>query len=353
MQLKNNMAMREKVHSLRFNQDHGEGCFMCCMDSGVRIYNVEPLAEKAHLCESLVGSVSHGEMLHRTNLLAMVGGGAVPKYADNTVLIYDDCTSRLVLEFTFSAPVLAVRLRKDRLVVVCRRQIHVFSFPHSPRRLFTCETRDNPLGLCEVSPLPSADRHILCFPAHKLGAVQLVDLLTTESTVSQAPLTVQAHKSELACLSVNREGTLLATASHKGTLIRVFDTARRVLLAELRRGSDPATLYCINFSGDSEFICCSSDKGTIHIFALKDTQLNRRSTFSRIGFLGGYMESQWALANFTVPPECACVCAFGANSTVYAICVDGTFHKYVFKAAGCCNRESFDVYLDLVTDEEF
>lgn len=61
-----------------------------------------------------------------------------------------------------------------RLVVVCCRQIHVFSFPHSPRRLFTCETRDNPLGLCEVSPLPSADRHILCFPAHKVGAVQLV-----------------------------------------------------------------------------------------------------------------------------------------------------------------------------------
>lgn len=69
------------------------------------------------------------------------------------------------------------------------------------------------------------------------------DLLTTESTVSQAPLNIQAHKSELACLSVNREGTLLATASHKGTLIRVWDTARRVLLAELRRGSDPATLY--------------------------------------------------------------------------------------------------------------
>lgn len=29
------------------------------------------------------------------------------------------------------------------------------------------------------------------------------------------------------------------------------------------------------------------------------------------------MESQWALANFTVPPECACICAFGASSTVY------------------------------------
>ena len=69
------------------------------------------------------------------------------------------------------------------------------------------------------------------------------DLLTTETTVSQAPFTIPAHQSELACLSINREGTLLATASLKGTLIRVWDTARRVLLAELRRGSDPATLY--------------------------------------------------------------------------------------------------------------
>lgn len=41
---------------------------------------------------------------------------------------------------------------------------------------------------------------------------------------------------------------------------------------------DPATVYCINFSLDSDFLCCSSDKGTIHIFALKDSHLNRRST---------------------------------------------------------------------------
>lgn len=61
-----------------------------------------------------MGSVGHGEMLHRTNLLAMVGGGSMPRYADNTVLVYDDRTAKLVLEFTFAVPVLAVRLRKDR-----------------------------------------------------------------------------------------------------------------------------------------------------------------------------------------------------------------------------------------------
>ena len=38
-----------------------------------------------------------------------------------------------------------------QIVIVTRNQIHVFSFPNSPTKLFSLETRDNPLGLCEVS----------------------------------------------------------------------------------------------------------------------------------------------------------------------------------------------------------
>lgn len=33
-----------------------------------------------------------------------------------------------------------------------------------------------------------------------------------------------------------------------------------------------------------------------------------------------------------------------------AICVDGTFHKYVFTKDGNCNREAYDVYLDIGDD---
>ncbi|XP_066998614.1 WD repeat domain phosphoinositide-interacting protein 4 [Anabrus simplex] len=345
------MASGRGVISLRFNQD--QGCFTCCMESGLRIYNVDPLVEKAHYDLELMGSIAYCEMLHRTNLLAVVAGGSRPKFAENTVLVYDDATKKFVLEFTFTAPVKAIRLRRDKIIVALSHQIHVFSFPSPCQRLFTIETRENTLGLCEVSPIVTAERHLLAFPGHKLGSVQLVDLANTEAGISSAPVTINAHQGELACLAVNQQGTLVATASNKGTLIRVWDTLRRSLSAELRRGCDPATLYCINFSRDSEFLCCSSDKGTIHIFALKDTHLNRRSTFSKMGFLGNYVESQWGLANFTVPPECACICAFGSRSSVIAICLDGTFHKYVFNADGNCNREAFDVYLDVCDDDEY
>ena len=40
---------------------------------------------------------------------------------------------------------------------------------------------------------------------------------------------------------------MIASASEKGTLIRIWDTVRRVMLVELRRGSDNAVIYCINF----------------------------------------------------------------------------------------------------------
>lgn len=106
------MASGRGVINLRFNQD--QGCFTCCMESGVRVYNVDPLVEKAHFDMELMGSVARCEMLHRTNLLAIVAGGSRPKFAENTVLVYDDISKKFVLEFTFTTPVKAVRLRWDK-----------------------------------------------------------------------------------------------------------------------------------------------------------------------------------------------------------------------------------------------
>ena len=40
-------------------------------------------------------------------------------------------------------------------------------------------------------------------------------------------------------------------------------------MQELRRGSDQADIYCLTFDPVSRFLACASDKGTIHIFAIK------------------------------------------------------------------------------------
>jgi WD40 repeat protein len=39
----------------------------------------------------------------------------------------------------------------------------------------------------------------------------------------------------------------------------------------VRRGSDKAEIYSISFDKNSNWIACSSDKGTIHIFTVSKT----------------------------------------------------------------------------------
>lgn len=74
-----------------------------------------------------------------------------------------------------------------------------------------------------------------------------------EATSSSAPIILNAHQGEITCLALNRPGTLLASASSKGTLIRIWDTVRKTKIVELRRGSDPATLYWYVVS---HHLCC-------------------------------------------------------------------------------------------------
>src|SRR5882724_6610515 len=86
---------------------------------------------------SEVGTISIVEMLHRSNLIALVAGGNRQKYAENTVLVWDDALKKFVLELTFASPVLAIRFRRDKIFVVEKTRTHVFSFPDNIHKLLS------------------------------------------------------------------------------------------------------------------------------------------------------------------------------------------------------------------------
>ena len=82
-------------------------------------------------------------------------------------------------------------------------------------------------------------------------------------------LVIPAHDVEIGAMAVNPEGTLIASASGRGKVIKIYSTDGGEVVQELKRGNSNAEINGLVFHPNSYILACTSTKSSIHIFEIK------------------------------------------------------------------------------------
>lgn len=255
-----------------FNQDFT--CISVGTKKGYSITNCDPFGRVYTMNDGARGIV---EMLFCTSLIALVGAADQPSSSPRKLQIVNTKRQSMICELLFPSSILAVKLNRKTLVIVLESEIYIYDISNM-RLLHVIETTPNPEAICALSP--SADNSYLAYPSPvpspttmstqvpSAPSVQSGDVLLFNTRSLTVANVIQAHKSPISFLSINSNGTLLATASDKGTVIRVWSIPGAEKLYQFRRGTREARIYSINFNIVSTLLAVSSAHDTVHIFKL-------------------------------------------------------------------------------------
>ncbi|KAK9472171.1 WD40-repeat-containing domain protein [Dipodascopsis tothii] len=279
-------SKRPRLLCASFNQE--QECFAIGHEHGFHVYNTDP-TERRVKRDFVDGGIGIVEMLHRTNYLALVGGGPTPKFPINKVIIWDDLKNNVALSLEFLSSVLAVKLSRTRIVICLKTKIYVYIFSSPPVRLAVYDTVENPLGLCALS------NNKLVFPGIQDGHLQIVDL-SQQGQERNLISIIKAHRAKVKCLALSHDGAHVASASETGTIIRIHSVETTALMHEFRRGIDRATIQSLSFSPTSNRLALLSDKDTLHIFDTSplSASSNRRHVLSKVPLLPRYFSGEWS-----------------------------------------------------------
>uniref|UniRef100_A0A8R1TYI3 WD repeat domain phosphoinositide-interacting protein 2 n=1 Tax=Onchocerca volvulus TaxID=6282 RepID=A0A8R1TYI3_ONCVO len=205
------------------------------------------------------------ERLFSSSLLMLVSTQAPRK-----LRIYHFQKNNEICAQSYTNTVLAVKLNRDYMVICLEDIVYIHTVKDMKADIFPVihTIRDTPSNATGIIDLSATVNSFLAYPGSiNNGHVQLFDVTRLNSMN-----TISAHTSPLAALRFNYDGKKLATASNRGTVIRVFDTESGDRLYEFTRGVKRfVNIYSMAFSIDGNYLCSSSNTETVHVFKLGPT----------------------------------------------------------------------------------
>jgi len=330
-----------------FNQDHS--CLAIGDAQGYRIYNVDPFGKCYSLNQGAIGIV---EMLFSTSLVAIVGyesssprklilvntkvrlaTSQLPGTLGFEIHVCPTCQvlanlekqrQSTICQLSFSSNITMVKLNRKRLVVLAD-QLYIYDISNL-KLLHSIDAISS--HLFTLSP---GQESLIAYTNHS-NSVLLFDSIKLEHLGVMSP-----HQSGISLMTFNHSGTLLATASDRGTVIRVSSVPSGEVLHQFRRGSYPAKISSLEFDLTSSVLAVGSDSDTIHVFRLaapsvaKPKSLLASVTSAAAPLLPSSLSSMWDperdWCRAKIPKGSACLVAPTTNQLL-VVTDQGYFYQF-------------------------
>ena len=303
-------ADASEVLAVSFNQD--QSCLAVATTRGVKIFSLDAGLECVF--EHRMGACRIAEMLFRSSLLVVVGAGETHDMSPRRLKVFNTSTRVVIADLPFPDTIAAVRLDRQKLVVVEARRATVFDLATLAAQR-EMATAPNERGVVAMTADETGEFSLVALPADtslsafdtpgrsrngvqertparagssgaayaspsdrkiqnqnqnasRLGVVVVHDCLNHHAVCE-----IRAHRAPLAAMAFCGDGTRLATASERGTVVRVHalpaagESDRRTF----RRGVSSAVVRQLAFGaapGGGLCLAASSEKGTVHVFEL-------------------------------------------------------------------------------------
>ena len=341
------LTKNSKMLCFAFNQD--SSCFCIGTEKGFIIYKASPLND--YYIRDLNGGIGQIAMFNNSNLVGLVGGGKRPYSALNKLVIWNDATSKPLLEITVDFKIKNIKVKNSLIAIIGKKKIKIFYFNSledimNYKDIDTINTPDNKNGIFSMNIDPK--KHIIAYPTKNVGEIMIKTYLRkknsddeSDTKITSKTEAIPAHQSEVTAMSLDPKGEILASVSQKGSLIRLFDTATGAFIKGLRRGNDSADIYSINFDKTSQYVLITSNKGTVHIFNIGKSKVvkNPKSFLSSLApylnMQNTYLDNEWSFAQYHIKIKIFNIANFsGKNNDIVVLTEDGMYYRAQFNYKG-------------------
>ena len=255
------------IHRIEFSRDRRS--LAVITTASVGIFSTSSFRK---LCR-ISTEATHGDILPHSSLLVTANSN------DSTIQLWNvssSCspTAPIASVRLFNVETIqSVKLNPRRLIVLTDKSLIIYRLTDLSLLHIVERSGSNRPPLLSTT---CSGENGLCAIVIDTGNILLIDTYT----LYRYPV-FSAHTSAISALDISMDGSLLATASIKGTIVRLFRIrgipaeAAPSLCGLLRRGRNESPIRSVLFDSKTEWITVVGDSDTAHIYQVPDCSVIR------------------------------------------------------------------------------